>query len=63
MRGWENGVCGESGGRGGGGAWGGYLFMKPYRLQSPSRYLVIRRLTVGYSTISERDVQVCGSNL
>ena len=42
---------------------GGYLFMKPYRLQSPSRYLVIRRLTVGYSTISERDVQVCGSNL
>ena len=42
---------------------GGYLFMKPHRLQSTSRYLVIWRLTVGYSTISVRDVQVCGSNL
>ena len=39
--------------------------MKHYRLQSPSRYLIIRRLTVGYSTISQRevDVEVCGSNL
>ena len=35
------------------------LFLKLYRLQSPSRYLIIRRLTVGYSTISERDVEVC----
>ena len=34
------------------------LFFKRYRLQSLSRYLKIRRLTVGYSTISERDVEV-----
>ena len=31
------------------------LFIKRYRLQSPSRYLIIRRLTVGYSRISERN--------
>ena len=37
------------------------LFMKRYGLQSPSRYLIIRRLTVRYSTISERDV--CDSYL
>ena len=40
----------------------GYLCLfKRYRLQSPSRYLIIRRLTVGYSRISERDVEVCES--
>ena len=53
MRGWGG------GGGGGGGGEGVSLFMKLYRLQSPSRYLLIRRLTVGYSTISERDVEVC----
>ena len=41
-----------------GGGGGLSLFMKLYRLQSPSRYLI----TVGYSTISERDVEVCESN-
>ena len=39
------------------------LFMKHYRLQSPSRYLIIQMLTVGYSRISQREVKVCGSNL
>ena len=39
------------------------LFMKDYRLQSPSRYLIIRGLTVGYSTTSQREVEVCGSNM
>ena len=41
------------------------LFMKRYRLskKSPLRYLIIRRLTVGYSTISERDVEVYEFNL
>ena len=38
------------------------LFMKHYGLQSLSRYLIIRRLTVGYST-SQREVEVCGSYL
>ena len=58
-----NGVCGERGGRAGVGRREVSLFMKHNRLQSPSRYLIIRRLTVGYSTISQREVEVCGSNL
>ena len=39
------------------------LFMKHYRLLAPSRYLIIRRLTVGYSTISQKEVEESGSNL
>ena len=39
------------------------LFTKHYRLQSHSHYLIMRGLTVGYSTTSQREVEVCGSNL
>ena len=39
------------------------LFMKHYRLQSPSRYLIIRMLTIRSSTISQMEVEVFGFNL
>ena len=63
MRGWGNVICGECGDRGRVGRRGCIsLFMKHYRLQLHSRYLIIQRLTVGYSAISLREVEVCESN-
>ena len=36
------------------------LLITHYRFQS--RYSIIRRLTVGYSTIPQREAEVCESN-